>query len=63
MLAQLFKTTLASVMKEYLAPGKEFWDAEHTLKVLTEADYFKKPDSDEVVMPDALKKMVDDCKC
>lgn len=47
-------------MKEALAPGKEFWDSEDTIKFLSETDYFRNDNEIEAAeWPEALKNMLD----
>jgi len=62
LLTNLFQTSLSSVSRESLAPTREFWDSEKTLKVLTEADYFKDDGTQEVKWPNALRAMITDCE-
>ncbi|XP_052006608.1 DNA mismatch repair protein Msh6 [Xyrauchen texanus] len=60
---KIFKAILASALQEGLNAGSQFWDAQKTLKVLAEEDYFKESpgtDNDDggSVLPLTLKAMV-----
>ncbi|TRY55075.1 hypothetical protein DNTS_020796 [Danionella cerebrum] len=56
---KIFKAILASSLQEGLNAGSQFWDAQKTLKVLAEEDYFKESKDDEKSshLPDAVKAM------
>ncbi|XP_070208763.1 DNA mismatch repair protein Msh6-like isoform X2 [Littorina saxatilis] len=49
----------ASVLKEALSPGKEFWESSKTLKTLHEESYFKE-EGEELQWPEAVKAMMSD---
>lgn len=52
----------ASVLKEALSPGKEFWESSKTLKTLHEESYFKE-EGEELQWPEAVKAMMSDSEC
>ncbi|XP_051503777.1 DNA mismatch repair protein Msh6-like [Myxocyprinus asiaticus] len=59
---KIFKAILASALQEGLNAGSQFWDAQKTLKVLAEEDYFKESpgtgnDDGGSVLPLTLKAM------
>ncbi|KAA0718310.1 DNA mismatch repair protein [Triplophysa tibetana] len=57
---KIFKATLSSALQEGLNAGSQFWDAQKTLKVFAEEDYFKETASNNVggsVLPPTLKSM------
>ena len=43
-------------MSTPLVSGTEFWEAERTLKTLTEGDYFRDEKTKELEWPEELKK-------
>uniref|UniRef100_A0A8C2L8V7 DNA mismatch repair protein n=1 Tax=Cyprinus carpio TaxID=7962 RepID=A0A8C2L8V7_CYPCA len=58
--SKIFKAILSSTLQEGLNAGSQFWDAQKTLKVLSEEDYFNESkDGDEKtsVLPSTLKAM------
>ena len=59
---QMISNNLTSIIKESLAHRTEFWDSSKTLKVLTEENYFRDKESEEVEWPEVLKKMMSDSK-
>lgn len=61
---KIFKAIVSSSLQEGLNAGSQFWDAQKTLKVLAEEDYFKesKDDNEKAsVLPPALKAMTSEC--
>lgn len=57
---KMFKAILSSALQEGLNAGSQFWDAQKTLKVLAEEDYFKESTADNEggsVLPPTLKAM------
>ncbi|XP_042592072.1 LOW QUALITY PROTEIN: DNA mismatch repair protein Msh6-like [Cyprinus carpio] len=61
---KIFKAILSSTLQEGLNAGSQFWDAQKTLKVLAEEDYFNESKADEEkasVLPSTLKAMTSEC--
>ncbi|XP_059421667.1 DNA mismatch repair protein Msh6 isoform X1 [Carassius carassius] len=61
---KIFKAILSSTLQECLNAGSQFWDAQKTLKVLAEEDYFNESKTDEEkasVLPLTLKAMTSEC--
>lgn len=63
---KIFKAILSSTLQEGLNAGSQFWDAQKTLKVLAEEDYFKESkasadDEKASVLPPTLKAMTSEC--
>lgn len=61
---KIFKAILSSTLQEGLNAGSQFWDAQKTLKVLAEEDYFNESKTDEEkasVLPSTLKAMTSEC--
>ena len=58
----MISNNLTSIIKESLAHRTEFWESSKTLKVLSEEDYFRNKESEEIEWPDVLKKMMSDSK-
>ncbi|PNF27299.1 DNA mismatch repair protein Msh6 [Cryptotermes secundus] len=56
---QLLNSSLASVLKESLAPETEFWSAHKTLTTLAEGGYFSS-ESSGVNWPEGLKKFLNE---
>jgi DNA mismatch repair protein MSH6 len=56
---QLLNSSLASVLKESLAPETEFWSSHKTLKTLAEGGYFSS-ESSRVSWPDGLKNFLNE---
>lgn len=59
---KILKATLSAAIQEGLNATSQFWDAQKTLKVLAEEDYFKESteksdDSGGAVLPSTLKSM------
>lgn len=59
---KILKASLSSALQEGLNAGTQFWDAQKTLKVLSEEDYFEEAAGRENgtgsgFLPDILKKM------
>lgn len=58
---KIFKASLSSALQEGLNAGSQFWDAQKTLKTLSEDDYFKenadKESSSNSFLPPLLKNM------
>lgn len=62
---KIFKVALSSAMQENLNAGSQFWDAQKTLKTLSDEDYFKESktessNSSGPALPSALKAMTSD---
>ncbi|XP_016132025.1 DNA mismatch repair protein Msh6 isoform X3 [Sinocyclocheilus grahami] len=61
---KIFKAILSSTLQEGLNAGSQYWDAQKTLKVLAEEDYFnecKADDEKASVLPSTLKAMTSEC--
>ena len=58
----MISNNLTSIIKESLAHRTEFWESSKTLKVLSEEDYFRNKESEEIEWPEVLKKMMSDSK-
>ncbi|XP_016389622.1 DNA mismatch repair protein Msh6 isoform X2 [Sinocyclocheilus rhinocerous] len=61
---KIFKAILSSTLQEGLNAGSQFWDAQKTLKVLAEEDYFNESKTDDEkasVLPSTLKAMASEC--
>lgn len=56
---QLLNSSLASVLKESLAPETEFWSSHKTLMTLAEGGYFSS-ESSGVNWPEGLKKFLNE---
>jgi hypothetical protein len=56
---QLLNSSLASVLKEALAPETEFWSSHKTLTTLAEGAYFSS-ESSGVKWPEGLKKFLNE---
>jgi hypothetical protein len=56
---QLLNSTLASVLKESLAPETEFWSSHKTLTALAEGGYFSS-ESSAVNWPEGLKMFLNE---
>lgn len=58
---KIFKASLSAALQEGLNAGSQFWDAQKTLKILSEADYFSenadKEKSGSCLLPPLLKNM------
>lgn len=58
---KIFKASLSAALQEGLNAGSQFWDAQKTLKILSEADYFSenadKEKSGNCLLPPLLKNM------
>ncbi|KAK1905050.1 DNA mismatch repair protein Msh6 [Dissostichus eleginoides] len=59
---KIFKASLSSALQEGLNAGTQFWDAQKTLKNLSEEDYFRETDGKDQgkgknALPTLLKKM------
>lgn len=54
---KILKASLSSALQEGLSAGTQFWDAQKTLKSLSEEDYFKEQESGSGRLPPLLKKM------
>jgi hypothetical protein len=59
---QLLNSTLASVLKESLAPETEFWGSHKTLTTLAEGGYFSS-ESSGVNWPEGLKTFLNEGRC
>ena len=57
---QVLNSCLAGVPKELLASDREFWDASRTLRELSDASYFQREDSEQLVWPPALRSCLSD---
>lgn len=58
---QLLNSSLASVLKESLAPETEFWSSHKTLTTLAEGGYFSS-ESSGVNWPEGLKKFLNESR-
>uniref|UniRef100_A0A673NMN8 MutS homolog 6 (E. coli) n=1 Tax=Sinocyclocheilus rhinocerous TaxID=307959 RepID=A0A673NMN8_9TELE len=61
---KIFKAILSSTLQDGLNAGLQFWDAQKTLKVLSEEDYFRESKADDEkasVLPSTLKAMTSEC--
>lgn len=58
---KIFKAVVSSSLQEGLNAGSQFWDAQKTLKVLSEEDYFKESNENGSVLPPTLKAMTSEC--
>ena len=56
----LLANSLPAAIHETLRAGTEFWDSTKTLKMLSEADYFRQEDDPDqgVKWPETLKDML-----
>ncbi|CAN9499875.1 unnamed protein product [Ophioblennius macclurei] len=61
---KILKASLSSALQEGLNAGTQFWDAQKTLKTLSEADYFKEgkeQSSGGSFLPALVKNMTSEC--